>query len=61
MDDIARFKMFCQLTPGRSDGSGDHLIVTEPQIDIARGQAPCLGSATAKGQTLVKRRLYSFF
>ena len=54
MDDIARFKMFCQLRQ-QIRGSGDHLIVG---IDIAKDKHHAF-FGTAKGQTLWRRLIFT--
>ncbi len=54
MDDIARFKMFCQLRR-QIRGSGDHLVVG---IDIAKDKHHAF-FGTAKGQTLWRRLIFT--
>jgi transposase len=54
MDDIARFKMFCQLRR-QIRGSGDHLIVG---IDIAKEKHHAF-FGTAKGQSLWRRLIFT--
>ena len=54
MDDIARFKMFCQLR-SQIRGSGDHLIVG---IDIAKDKHHAF-FGTATGQALWRRLIFT--